>query len=105
LNYQKKYFYCVRESKPNILQSWMSNIHTYVYSVGEENRAIVEPEIQGSKILEQGLEHLMQEACFLSAQPSYRCLDREDRSVQAAPLKITKECQHFHVWELRFVRC
>lgn len=66
----KKYFYCVRESKPNILQSWMSNIHTYVYSVGEENRAIVEPEIQGSKILEQGLEHLMQEACFLSAQPT-----------------------------------
>ena len=48
----------------------MSNIHTYVYSVGEENRAIVEPEIQGSKILEQGLEHLMQEACFLSAQPT-----------------------------------
>ena len=48
----------------------MSKVHTYVYSVEEENRTIVEPEILGSKILEQGLEHLMQEACFLSAQPT-----------------------------------
>lgn len=35
-------------------------------------RAIVEPETQGNRILESVLEHLMQEASFLSAQPTRR---------------------------------